>query len=149
VSASDADARRRAERMESARRAGPAAESSGSPSVRVLVVDDHPCFRDTARQILERRGCTVVGQADDAVSALAAVDRLAPDGVLLDVGLGADDGFVVAQAMSRRFPAPSIILMSLQEHSRQRVLESGARAFVLKSQLTAADFSAFWPRGSC
>jgi PleD family two-component response regulator len=53
---------------------------------RVLIVDDAPVFRQVARELLERRGYTVVGEAGSAASAVDAVEWLAPDAVLLDVG---------------------------------------------------------------
>ena len=53
----------------------------------VLIVDDHPSFRASARAILEADGFTIVGEAEDGASALALLRRLRPDVVLLDVQL--------------------------------------------------------------
>ena len=63
---------------------------------RVVVVDDHPTFRHAARMLLAARGYDVVGEASCAASALDAVERHAPQAVLLDVRLGDDDGFEAA-----------------------------------------------------
>ncbi|MBA2643568.1 MAG: response regulator [Actinobacteria bacterium] len=54
---------------------------------RILIVDDHPSFRASARAILESDGFQVVGEAEDGASALAAIEALEPDVVLLDVQL--------------------------------------------------------------
>src|SRR5919199_783600 len=62
----------------------------------VLVVDDHPTFRATARALLEAEGFDVIGEAEDGASALAEIDRLQPEIVLLDVQLPDIDGFEVA-----------------------------------------------------
>ena len=70
----------------------------------VLIVDDEPSFRLAARALLERRGYVVVGDAGCAASAVKSVQRLAPDGVLLDVRLGDDDGFDVARILTRAWP---------------------------------------------
>src|SRR4051812_39498658 len=63
---------------------------------RVVIVDDHPAFRRAARALLDARGFTVVGEASESTAAQTLVARLAPDAVLLDVGLGAECGFDVA-----------------------------------------------------
>jgi DNA-binding NarL/FixJ family response regulator len=54
----------------------------------VLIVDDHPGFRQAARALLAARGFAVVAETDCAVGALHVAARLEPDAVLLDVRLG-------------------------------------------------------------
>ena len=66
---------------------------------RVLIVDDHEPFRAVARELLERGGFVVAGEAANAAGALAAVASEAPDAVLLDVQLPDGDGFSVATAL--------------------------------------------------
>ena len=68
----------------------------------VLIVDDHPSFRASARAMLESEGFDVVGEAADGASALEAVDALAPDVVLLDVQLPDMTGFDVCAELERR-----------------------------------------------
>ena len=70
----------------------------------VLVVDDHAGFRELARTLLEEGGYSVVGEACDGVTALAACRRLRPDAVLLDVHLPDMDGFAVAAALGLERP---------------------------------------------
>ena len=53
----------------------------------VLIVDDHAGFRAYARRALELDGWEVVGEAADGASGVEAAGRLAPELVLLDVGL--------------------------------------------------------------
>jgi DNA-binding NarL/FixJ family response regulator len=60
---------------------------------RVLIVDDHPSFRASARAVLEADGFDVVGEAEDGPSALAAARALQPDVILLDVQLKDTTGF--------------------------------------------------------
>ena len=76
---------------------------SGS-APRVLVVDDRPDFREAARLLVEWRGYAVVAEAGCAASALDAVERFAPEAVLLDVHLGGDDGFDVCRRLTRARP---------------------------------------------
>src|SRR6185369_3712100 len=60
-------------------------ESMWSMPVKVLIVDDHPSFRATARLLLESEGFEVVGEAADGMSGLRDARELEPDLVLLDV----------------------------------------------------------------
>lgn len=66
----------------------------------VLIVDDHHAFRESARALLDAEGFAVVGDAADGAGALAAVARLRPDVVLLDVQLPDVDGFAVADRLA-------------------------------------------------
>jgi DNA-binding NarL/FixJ family response regulator len=101
----------------------------------VLIVDDHPSFRASARMLLESEGYAVVGEAEDGQSALAAVRDLRPDVVLLDVQLPDIDGIEVASRITANGSGPAIVLTS------SRALEDlgslgGARGFVPKSELS-------------
>ena len=62
----------------------------------VLIVDDHPSFRASARLLLECEGFDVIGEAPDGQSALRAVEALRPEVVLLDLQLPDIDGSEVA-----------------------------------------------------
>ena len=64
----------------------------------VLIVDDHPSFRASARVVLEADGFDVVGEAADGASAHHECCRLRPEVVLLDVQLPDIDGFDVASS---------------------------------------------------
>ena len=114
---------------------------------RVLIVDDQPVFRMVARALLEARGYVVVGEAGCAASAREAVERLSPDAVLLDIGLGDDSGHEVARALTRLDPAPAVLLVSVEDHGDEhgRARDCGASGFVPKARLAAADLGRFWP----
>ena len=73
----------------------------------VLIVDDHAGFRGFARRLLEAGGFVVVGEVGDGVSALAAVERLRPELVLLDVMLPDTDGFTVAEQLATQADRPA------------------------------------------
>jgi CheY-like chemotaxis protein len=107
---------------------------------KVLVVDDHPEFRALARAVLEADGFEVVGEADDGAAAVACASDLRPDIVLLDVQLPDVDGFEVARRLRSGKDPPLVILTSSRSRSsyRRRLAESGAPAFVAKSELSGA-----------
>jgi DNA-binding NarL/FixJ family response regulator len=119
----------------------------GSMSARVLIVDDQAAFRTAARALLERRGYQVVGEASDGAAAVALATRLLPDAVLLDVRLGADDGLAVARALARACPGAAVLLASSEDQCADEVAATGARGFLRKELLAAADLAAFWPVG--
>ncbi len=105
----------------------------------VLIVDDHPSFRATARVLLEAEGFHVVGEAADGASAMSEAARLHPEVVLLDVQLPDTDGFQIAAALSAlNGGAPAIILVSSRDGSDfgPLVARSGARGFVPKAELS-------------
>ena len=115
----------------------------------ILVVDDHGGFRATARRLLERDGWTVVGEAVDGRSGLAAATALAPDVVLLDVGLPDVDGFEVAELLARAKDAPSIVLTSSRdlETYGERVRVSRAIGFLSKTELDGPALRSLVSRG--
>ena len=105
-------------------------------AVTVLIVDDHPSFRASARTLLEAEGFQVVGEAENGETAVEAARELQPDLVLLDVQLPGIDGFVVAD--------------QLRTSSRDRadygrcIGECGAHGFVPKADLSGAAIAAFF-----
>ncbi len=106
----------------------------------VLIVDDHPSFRATARAILEADGFEVVGEAEDGTSALEIIHRLRPDIVLLDVQLPDMDGFTVATTLGANGYMPTVVLTSSRDAADfgPLVSECGARGFVPKAELSGA-----------
>src|SRR6266545_3474193 len=83
----------------------------------VLIVDDHPGFRASARRLLTSHGYTVVGEAANAGDALDAAQALEPELVLLDVGLPGSDGVEVARDLNARHPEALIVLVSTRDRT--------------------------------
>jgi DNA-binding NarL/FixJ family response regulator len=106
----------------------------------VLIVDDHPSFRASARALLEAEGFDVVGEAEDGASAVSKAEALKPDVVLLDVQLPDIDGFEVSHRLTATGRGPSVVLVSSRDGSDFGTLveRSGARGFVAKGELTGA-----------
>jgi DNA-binding NarL/FixJ family response regulator len=114
-------------------------DNQGMPTS-VLIVDDHPSFRLSARRMLEADGYAVIGEAEDGAAAIAAVRELAPDLVLLDVQLPDIDGFEVAERLSAEGEGAAIVLTSTRESSDfgREIAASPARGFVTKGELSGA-----------
>jgi CheY-like chemotaxis protein len=113
-------------------------------SATVLVVDDHQSFRRLARRLLETGGFTVVDEAGDGASALAAVRALRPEVVLLDVLLPDTTGIELAEVLASEPPAPLVVLTSSRSAAdfEPSLARSSARGFIAKRDLTAASFAA-------
>ena len=104
----------------------------------VLIVDDHPSFRATARALLEAEGFHVVGEAADGAEACECTERLRPDIVLLDIQLPDMNGFEVAARLPGNGHRPEIVLTSSCDAAEFGGLieRSGARGFVPKAELS-------------
>jgi two-component system response regulator EvgA len=108
--------------------------------VRVLIVDDHPSFRASARSLLEAEGYEVVGEAADGAEALQASEDLRPDFVLLDVQLPDINGFEVARQLAVSAHPPEVVRTSSRDGADfgTCIEESRARGFVPKAELSGA-----------
>jgi len=105
----------------------------------VLIVDDHPSFRASARRMLEAGGYSVVGEAADGAEAIAAAGALGPDLVLLDVQLPDLNGFEVAERLAMLgAERPQVVLTSSRDLAEygDEVAASPVRGFIPKSDLS-------------
>jgi DNA-binding NarL/FixJ family response regulator len=114
------------------------------PVMSVLIVDDHPSFRASARRLLEAEGFDVVGEACDGRGAIAAAQELQPDLVLLDVQLPDLDGFEVAARLADLGLPSAVILTSSRNRAEygSLVTETSVRGFVPKAELSGAVLTA-------
>ncbi|GGM90199.1 response regulator [Dactylosporangium sucinum] len=111
--------------------------------MRCLIVDDSTAFLAAAERALTSQGINIVGVAHDSAQAIAGIDALRPDVVLVDVYLGEESGFDLAERIEAtardRSWAVRVILIS--SHSRDEMVdlvhESPALAFVDKAELSA------------
>ena len=105
--------------------------------VRLLIVDDHAEFRDSATVLLEGEGFDVVGSAASGEEAVDQALRLDPDVVLLDIQLPGLDGFATAERLAALANAPDVILTSSRPRSSygSRIDHAPVRGFVAKHEL--------------
>src|SRR5689334_3807569 len=85
---------------------------AGGVMVRCLIVDDSLRFLDAARALLERQGVEVIGVATTGVEALQQTRALRPDVTLVDIDLGGESGFDVAERLREDANRAPVILIS-------------------------------------
>jgi len=101
----------------------------------VVLVDDHKLVRDGVKTILERGAeFKVVGEAEDGAAAVQLCKKIAPDLVLMDIGLPGMNGIEATNELLRHCPEVKVVILSMydDENSVVSAIRSGARAFVLK-----------------
>jgi DNA-binding NarL/FixJ family response regulator len=126
-------------------RIGETAQSSHhSPhmAISVLIVDDHPSFRASARMLLESEGFDVVGEAEDGEGALVAVRELEPDVVLLDVQLPDINGPEVAARLAAANGLSPVVVLTSSRDLHDLGAVGGVRGFIPKSELSGAALEA-------
>lgn len=110
-------------------------------AIRVLLVDDHAVVRDGLRLVLgQAADLVVVGEAGSSAEAVDLSHRLAPDVVVMDIGLGSEDGVGTIEPILARSPTSRILVLTMfhdPETVRQCLL-AGAAGFVVKGA-TGAD----------
>jgi len=107
-----------------------------APVIRVVVVDDHALHRDGTRQILEAYpDLQVVGDAASGEVALALVNQLRPDVVLLDIRLPGMNGIEVARRLTRDHPEVRVLMVSAYDEDEyvRGALEAGAAGYLRKT----------------
>jgi CheY-like chemotaxis protein len=108
--------------------------------MRCLIVDDSADFRDAASAMLERAGIDVVGKASNSAEALKYYEDLHPDVALVDVELGGEDGFELAELLDRVGAASrlAVILVSTYAESdlEEMIHASPAVGFLQKFTLS-------------
>ncbi len=122
-----------------------AVESPAEP-IRVVIVDDNPEFLDSARRLLEHQGACVVGVASTNADALRSVQEQRPDVTLVDVNIGEESGFDLADSLHEidsAARAPVILISTHAEADLTDMIEtSPAVAFLAKSALSASAITA-------
>jgi len=100
---------------------------------RLVIADDSPRARHGQRAILAiQPGIEVVGEAGDGKEAISLVEKIQPDGVILDVRMPGMDGLEAARRIKDRWPEIKVIVLSMYATYREEALATGADAFLLK-----------------
>jgi len=104
-------------------------------ALRVLVVDDHPLYRDGLRALLTSLpGIDLVGEAEDGDAAVRLAATLTPDVVLMDLGMPGRSGIDATRAITAHQPGVGVLVLTMFEDDDSvfSAMRAGARGYLLK-----------------
>jgi DNA-binding NarL/FixJ family response regulator len=119
-------------------------------AVTALIVDDNAEFLGAARSLLEREGISVVGVASTSAAALRLVEEHDPDVVLVDIDLGDESGFDLAERLSPATGKRSLVILisaDAEADLEDLIDASAAIGFLSKSRLSANAIAELVDRG--
>jgi DNA-binding NarL/FixJ family response regulator len=108
--------------------------SAAPEPLRVVLVDDHPVYREGLAKLLRECGVDVIAQAGNGEDALAIIDDMAPDVVVMDLNMPGMSGVDVTRRLIERAPASRVLVVSVsaQEEDVTEAILAGASGYVLK-----------------
>ncbi len=102
--------------------------------MRIMIVDDHAIWRGGVRSILEDTEYLVVGEASSGKEALAIIEDVNPDMVLLDIRMAGGDGLDALIAIKNKSPRVKVIMVTTYDNPTYmaRAVAGGASGYILK-----------------
>ena len=103
--------------------------------IKIAIVDDHKMFTDGVSAVVNLEpGMEVLWTAKSAKETLAKLEEAKPDVILMDIGLGEDNGVVLTKTVLEIDPEINIIAVSMhtEDHYIVKILENGAKGYLLK-----------------
>jgi DNA-binding NarL/FixJ family response regulator len=109
--------------------------SEGEPPIRVMVVDDHPMWRDAVERDLQAAGLDVVAVAADGAQAIARARAVRPQVVVLDLQIPEPNGVEVTRTVLEHDPSARVLILSASgEHADVlAAVKAGATGYLVKS----------------
>jgi DNA-binding NarL/FixJ family response regulator len=103
--------------------------------MRIVLADDHPLFRDGVASLLGAWGHEVVGMAGNGEEAVALVEQLQPDLVLMDVAMPVVSGLEATRRLAATQPGTAIVMLTASEDEDDlfAAVKCGARGYLLKN----------------
>ena len=102
-------------------------------TIRILVVDDHQVVREGLRHMLQLESdIEVAGEASNAKEALAQVESLSPDIILMDIKMPGIDGIELTRQLKEKQPFCNVIMLTLYDEYLAEAMEAGAVGYLLK-----------------
>src|SRR4051812_45093286 len=110
-------------------------EQDAPSPLRVMVVDDHPLWRDAVERDLERSGLDVVATAADGREALVRFAATRPQVVVLDLQIPPPDGVQVTTELVQQDPAVRVLVLSASGEQADvlAAVKAGATGYLVKS----------------
>jgi DNA-binding NarL/FixJ family response regulator len=115
-----------------------AAPKAKAPSKsRVLLIDDHPIVRERLAELINQEpDLMVCGEAEDAYSAMEAIDKVVPDIALVDISLKDSYGIELVKDVKAQHPQVKTLVLSMHDETlyAERALRAGARGYLTKQE---------------
>ncbi len=128
---------RRGDRAKLGNRAKSSGKTPGAAAiVRIMVVDDHPLWRQTMQQVFEEsESIEVVAEASNGREAIDAVGVARPDVVLMDIDMPGLDGILATRELSEAHPRAKVLVLSASDARADVIgaLSAGASGYLLKT----------------
>jgi DNA-binding NarL/FixJ family response regulator len=112
------------------------ASDRGHPA-KILIVDDHPIVRHGLAQLIDdEKSLSVCGSATSVAEALAAIESLGPDLVIVDLSLGDESGLELVKTARSLHPDLPLLVLSMHDEAyyADRVLRAGALGYIMKQE---------------
>jgi DNA-binding NarL/FixJ family response regulator len=109
--------------------------TEATPSIRIVIADDHPVVREGMRALLlTQSDFTVVGDAADGADAVRLAGELEPDVVLMDLRMPGTDGATATAEISARYPGVHVLVVTTYDSDQDilKAVEAGAAGYLLK-----------------
>jgi DNA-binding NarL/FixJ family response regulator len=105
-----------------------------SEPISIFIADDHRLFRDGLRALLDQTGIEVAGEASTGDEAVALVERLQPDVVLMDIQMPGLNGIEATRRITAASPHVGVIIVTMFEDDDSvfAAMRAGARGYILK-----------------
>lgn len=109
--------------------------STPADQIRVMLVDDHPLWRDTLRKVLEHAGCAIVATASGGDEAIASAGESKPEVVVMDVNLPGTDGIAATRRLLEDEPGVRVLALSSSDEPSTVVgiVRAGASGYLVKT----------------
>lgn len=116
-----------------------APEVSAPPACKILIVDDHPMFREYLAQLINRElGLSVCGEADNVKDAMKIIEEARPDVAIVDITLRGSSGLELLKDIKALGVAINVLVLSMHEEElyAERAMRAGARGYITKNEVS-------------
>ena len=113
---------------------------TATPVINVLLVEDHPMFRERLAFMISKRGdMRVCGEADNVHDALQYAEELRPNIAIVDITLRGSNGLDLVKDMKARGIDTPVLVLSMHDEAiyAERVLRAGARGYITKYEASS------------
>ncbi len=107
--------------------------------IEIVIVDDHTIVRQGLRKLLEEENCLkITGEAKNGRDAVAAVHKLNPDVVIMDIAMPVLNGIEAARQIKQSTLKTKVIILSMHDHTRyiRELLRIGVSGYLLKNSVS-------------